>query len=953
MKKIFLWVALITMLTTLSASAETQQGTGNYVMHNDIKYEIIDTEAKTVGVAVQDPDGLTYVAIPETITVENEDKTTSDYTVTQINADAFKGNKDLFKVKFAKTITAIGNSAFEDCPILNFEELPENLLSIGERAFYGCNAIKRIKLPESTAVLGKECFSKMESLQRAILFSNVTELPFGAFKEDTQLEEVYLPENLIKIDSEAFAWDTSIEEIKLPSTLEEIGDHAFIGGAPDRTGLKRIVLPKSIKKIGLAFRHTGLLSVDLGNLEEVPDGAFEACYELREVIFSPNLKSIGSGAFSACGANAGRTMNDLILPQSVENISENAFDGSNVLSLTIGDDIKALPKRSCGTPKILTIGKNIKNIDPEAFDPAQIMILKLGAPIPPTVKGGFPLTPEQQRKITVIVPDEDAKVLYKEHEYWKEFNVVVLESTAVSVTLDGSTDIATAIYNASKVMPAEVTQLKISGHISDIDFQIMKENMLSLLYLDMADADNTVLPEGVFKDKLSLETVILPKDLIRIENEAFAGCSSMNISELPDGIEYIGSGAFADCERITISKLPESLKYLGDWAFRLCASIRSISFGPELETMEAAFHWCEGIEFVDMSRATKLKHIPGQAFVANYNLRNLILPDGIESLGGGFIGETLIKTINIPGSVNRVEESAFVSTNLRVISLGEGIKELPDHTLAHNKKLLTVNLPSTLESLKESTFSESKKVSAISCLAKVAPVASAASFEDINTRTCVLSVPVQSFFSYLSAIGWGMFSNIQNTLEVDIPDDVEVTTVPEEDYQDLVEEEESEQRALESAENDEPGEMPSIKALKIKRQAEESENLLNGTLFCKLQNGTVLASEENEDSKGHRVFINSKNGEPITSVKVNGVEMIDELVDNSLVLPAGAVGKLVINGGNKSTGFNNVLLEDLMNKSNNVYDLTGRCVIVNATSDQLNNLDKGIYIINGKKIAIK
>lgn len=958
MKKsiIYLCVTVIAMFATFYASAETRQGTGNYVMHNDIKYEIIDAEEMTVGVAVQDPDCPTYIAIPETIAIENNDESTSVYTVVQINAEAFKGNRDLFKVKFAKTITAIGNSAFEDCPILNFEELPENLLSIGERAFYGCNAIKRIKLPESTTTLGKECFSKMESLQRAILFSNVTELPFGAFKEDTQLEDVYLPENLIKIESEAFAWDTLIEEIKLPSTLEEIGDHAFIGGAPDRTGLKRVVLPKSIKKIGLAFRHTGLLSVDLGNLEEVPECAFEACYELREVIFSPNLKSIGAGAFSACGANAGRTMNDLILPEEVENISENAFDGSNVLSLTIGDGIKTLPKHSCGTPKILTIGKNVKSIDPEAFDPTQIMILKLGATVPPTVKGGFPLTAEQQRKITVIVPNEDAKILYKEHEYWKEFNVVVLESTAVSVILDGSADIATAIYNTSKVMPAEVTRLKVSGHISDKDFQIMKENMLSLLYLDMADADNTVLPAGVFKNKLSLENVILPKDLIRIENEAFAGCSSMNISELPDGIEYIGSGAFADCERITISRLPEALKYLGDWAFRLCASIRTVSFGPELETMEAAFHWCEGIEFVDMSRATKLRDIPGQAFVANYNLRHLILPEGIESLGGEFIGETLIKTLNIPGTVNRVEESAFVATNLRVISLGEGIKELPDNTLAYNKKLLTVNLPSTLESLSESTFVGSKKISAISCMAKDAPEASVASFEDINTRTCVLSVPVQSFFSYLSAIGWGMFSNIQNTIEIDIPDDVELTTVPEEDYQDLVEEEESEQRAIESAEaeleNKEPNSVKALKASMLKQRATESDNLLNGALFCKLKNGTVLASEENEDSKGQRIFIRTSDDKPITSVMIDGVEKVHELTDNSLVLPSGAVGKLVINGGSKTTGVNNI--KDVIDgKASNVYDLTGRCVIVNATADQLNSLDKGVYIFKGKKICIR
>lgn len=39
--------------------------------------------------------------------------------------------------------------------------------------------------------------------------------------------------------------------------------------------------------------------------------------------------------------------------------------------------------------------------------------------------------------------------------------------------------------------------------------------------------------------------------------------------------------------------------------------------------------------------------------------------------------------------------------------------------------------------------------------------------------------------------------------------------------------------------------------------------------------------------------------------------------------------------------------------SGDVYDITGKLVLRNATRSQLNSLDKGIYIFNGKKIAIK
>lgn len=947
MKKpgLFNWVALIGLCVPLSVLADIKQGTGTYIMQNQIKYEIIDSKAMTAGVAVQEQDCPTFVDIAETVTEKNGDGTTSVYTVTQINPEAFKGNKDIFKVKFANTITDIGARAFEGCPILTFEEFPEGLLTIGDYAFKGCNAIKRIKLAESTTTLGEGCFSYMENLQRAIMFSNVTELPAQIFIEDTQLEEVYLPENLLKIGNEAFVHDFALEEIKFPSTLEEIGDNAFTGGASIREGIKHIVLPASIKRIGEAFVHTPLVSADLSNLEVIPASAFRYCYDLRDIVFSDRLKSIGEYAFNCCAANAGRTMNELVLPNSLEYISENAFFESNILSLNVGDGVKYLPKNSCGTPKILTLGVNVEKIDPDAFDPRQLQIINVKAAVPPTVPEGFNLTVEQQRKITVIVPSEEAEELYKSHEYWKEFNIVVLTNSEVTVHLDGTSDLASAIYNTSKVMPADVTRLIVSGHLTDQDFAIIKNNMLSLMYLDMGNADNTVIPKSAFKQKMTLETVILPENLSRIEDEAFNGCTAMRIEELPDGIEFIGVGAFGNCQRINITRMPESLKELEYAAFSDCVSIRTLTFGDKLETLHGvSFSSCDNLEYVDMSRATKLKDLSYNTFYLDYALKTLLLPASVENIGFACISHTGLKNLELPASLKTLGDHALAGNDLRVLSFGEGLTELPDGVLYDNKKLLTVNLPSTLQSLNEGTFTGSKKISGISCRALSAPKAKVETFNDINTRTCILSVPSSSFFNYLSAIGWGMFSNIQNTLEIDLPEDVELTTVPEEDYLDLAEEIESEQRANELAE------VPS-RAMVEETQQIDSNSLLKGALFCKLQNGAVMASDKNEASKGHRIFIKVADDQPLTSVKVNEIEMIDQVVDNSFVLPAGMTGKLVINGGSRSRIGN--IPSDELNSIGNVYDITGRCVLTNATYNQINRLDKGVYIFNGKKVLVK
>lgn len=918
-----------------------------------------------------------YANIPETVTFTVDNETETIYTVTAIGDEAFKGLENLFKVKFPSTLISIGAGAFEDCIILNFDEFPDKLQSIGDRAFKGCDAIKRIKLPETVETLGEWCFANMKSLQRAILFSKLTEIPTCAFRECEALEEVYLPEQLKKIGDEAFMNCLMLDEVQFPSTLEEIGDLAFHGGAASRQGLQRAVLPLSVKEIGTAFQHSDLHKIDLGAIEHVQAGAFQYCYDLQEVKFSPNLKTIGQAAFALCGANAGRAMTAVVLPETVEAIAEEAFNGSAILSLTIGDKITALPSKSCGTPRILNLGSGVKNIASDAINFENLTIISIKAPVPPTVAGGFPLTAEQQREIVVIVPDEDAKELYLNHEYWKEFRIVVLENSAATVELDGTDDLATAIYKVSHIMPAEVTRLKVIGHLTDHDFEIMKSNMLSLMYLDMSGGDNEEIPAQAFENKISLETVILPKGLKRINDNAFTNCSSMNISELPDGIEYIGTNAFAHCGRLTVTKMPESLKELGYAAFVDCVSLKSLTFGPNLEKLNGvSFSSCDNLEYVDMSAATKLKDLSFNTFYVNYVLSTLILPSSIENIGSRTICGTAIKTLTLPGSLKTLEQEALTGNKFRVITLGEGITTLPEYVLCNNTRLITVNLPSTLQKMSDNAFENSKKISAISSLAVEAPEASVATFDDINTRTCVLSIPEQSMSSYLSAIGWGMFSNIENSLVVDIPEDIEVTTIPEEDYQDLVEEEESEQRALESAEakdNDEeetpakdPGDkenagdnenqvtpeqqMAALRSVAIQKQRETSNALLDGSLFCKLNNGTVMASEENPDSKGHRVFIRSTSGKPITSVKINGVEMIDKMEGNSLIIPAGSAGKIVINGGTTS---NPTIGADKMAATNNVYDLSGRCVLVNATKEQIDRLDKGVYIIGGKKVLVQ
>ena len=60
-------------------------------------------------------------------------------------------------------------------------------------------------------------------------------------------------------------------------------------------------------------------------------------------------------------------------------------------------------------------------------------------------------------------------------------------------------------------------------------------------------AGTTVIEEEAFYGDPSLDQVILPEGLQRIESHAFAG-SSVTLLNLPSTLEYIAEDAFEDCE---------------------------------------------------------------------------------------------------------------------------------------------------------------------------------------------------------------------------------------------------------------------------------------------------------------------------------------------------------------------------------------------------------------------
>lgn len=100
------------------------------------------------------------------------------------------------------------------------------------------------------------------------------------------------------------------------------------------------------------------------------------------------------------------------------------------------------------------------------------------------------------------------------------------------------------------------------------------------------DGDVTRIAVSAFQDcKTTLQTVILPSSVTKIDDKAFCNCGSLTDINFPEGITSIGTEAFHYCTKLNNVKLPNTLISIGDGCFDACTSFTSIIIPDSVKTI--------------------------------------------------------------------------------------------------------------------------------------------------------------------------------------------------------------------------------------------------------------------------------------------------------------------------------------------------------------------------------
>ena len=447
------------------------------------------------------------------------------------------------------------------------------------------------------------------------------------------------------------------------------------------------------------------------------------------------------------------------------------------------------------------------------------------------------------------------------------------------------------------------------------------------------------------------------------------------------GLEEIGAYSFYNCFYLTDITLPESVTSIGDYAFCGCASLSSITL-PESVTS-----------------------IGDRAFAGCKDLTSINIPDNVTSIEAStFVACNILSSITLPESVTSIGEAAFEGCNsITHITLPERVTSIGDGAFYGCSNLTDITLPKSVTSIGQYAFRECDMLTNVYCHANNMPEINEYAFLNTNIQNATLYVPENLKEDYGATAPWSGFGAIKGLYTLgDVNNDGHIAVndvvlminavlgVPAENF------------IYEAADMNGDGEImvndvvtvinvvlgvQQSAASNVRRTEVHETITMNHTesgLGISLSNAAnytamqydIQLSEGVEVSdirfagrSNHKVNLRRINENTVRVVVISltnetfsGNELLNVMIDSAQETEINIVNAIVSTrhgmiskiqkatakiGGSATTIHH---LKDGMAKAD-VYDLNGKQLRKGATSTA--GLQKGIYIINGKKMTVK
>ena len=233
------------------------------------------------------------------------------------------------------------------------------------------------------------------------------------------------------------------------------------------------------------------------------------------------------------------------------------------------------------------------------------------------------------------------------------------------VNYEGNNYDVTSIMSYAFDKCSELTAITIPNSVTSIGYSAFYE-CRSLISL--------TIPDCAFQGCTNLKSITIPDNVITIGNYAFCGCSSLTSIAIPSSVTTIGDAAFESCIKLTSVSIPSSITTFGDYAFYGCYCLTSVTIANGVTNIgNYTFIYCSALTSINIPNS--VTSIGEGAFQYCSLLKELQLPDKLKIIKRAtFQSCNSLKSVTIPATVEFIYAEAFYGCNAL-----ESIKALPEN----------------------------------------------------------------------------------------------------------------------------------------------------------------------------------------------------------------------------------------------------------------------------------
>lgn len=462
--------------------------------------------------------------------------------------------------------------------------------------------------------------------------------------------------------SEAFYFNSKTTSVTLPDGLESIGSTAFFFAR----NITTLHIPDSVKTIGsMAFNGVSNAKLNIpASIEFIGDSA----YSMSGVVdgdFPEGLTYLGEKAFFNCTG-----LTTISLPSTVETYGPNIFYGcKNVTYVELPQDMEKIPNGllwNCTGLKRIYIPSSVKEIGNAAFYGSGLEKLNLPDGLQKIDQWAFCSTKLKE----IVIPDSVETIEFRAFIYCDGVENCVVGSGVKEIGQDAFYFWNNKYEDQTGVMHVKTTEqaklLRYSGYgheilINGAPYTSYFGSQFAVDGISYMPTSDTTVTVTAISDDAKTETFSIPAT---VTNEGDG--RTYAVTELADRL------LFQNQSVLTMLDLPDTIEKTGDRTFDQMFNVRTFGKLP-----------------------ANLKSVGYQSFGYLGWERQLEL--------NGQIPAWQTDVLDIPGSIEFMDQCAFAGNRYKTINVGEGITYLSYYALSGNKEATRINLPSTLTRLEESS----------------------------------------------------------------------------------------------------------------------------------------------------------------------------------------------------------------------------------------------------------